>query len=136
MPWRSKRAAETVLDPAGGPGPASPEEAFWGGGVDRAPSSDAAGSGPPTVGDLATAPDPGSDRDASLPADPDRAVRVYMLGERAEASLEERERLADWAEAQACRACRDELGRSHDPARLAHDGCRTALRAGRVLRRG
>lgn len=135
MPRRSRRAAETVLDPAGGR-PASLEEAFWGRGADRAPSSDAAASGPPTVGDLATALDPGRDRDASLLADPDRAVRVYMLGERTDAPPEERERLADWAEAQACRACRDELGRNHDPARLAHDGCRTALRAERVLRRG
>lgn len=107
------------------------EEAFWNPDPEPAPpglgatGADAEGEG---SGD-------GLGPDSDL-LDPNRLVRVYVLGDRIDVDDAERERLADWVEARACRACRDELHRSHDPARLAHDDCRTALRAGRVLRRG
>ncbi len=43
--------------------------------------------------------------------------------------------LAEWAESKACRLCRRKISEHHDPALLKHDECRTALRAGRLLRR-
>jgi hypothetical protein len=43
--------------------------------------------------------------------------------------------LAVWAESKACRLCRRKIREHHDPALLKHDECRTALRAGRLLRR-
>jgi hypothetical protein len=43
--------------------------------------------------------------------------------------------LATWAEDKACLACRATLEETHDPARLEHDECRTALRVARLLSR-
>jgi len=118
-------------DDGAGASARSLEEAFWNpepepvsrglGAVDADGEEDGSGDGL------------GSDPDL---ADQHRLVRTYVLGDRLGVDDAERDRLADWVEAQACPTCRDELHRSHDPTRLAHDDCRTALRAGRVLRRG
>jgi hypothetical protein len=68
--------------------------------------------------------------------DPDaaaRATRSYMgsaVGE------DEGAQLARWAESKACKGCRRQIGRDHDPAALKHDDCRQALRAARILGRG
>jgi hypothetical protein len=61
-----------------------------------------------------------------------RATRSYMG---AAAGEDEREALARWAEGKACKGCRRTLLTTHDPARLRHDDCRSALRVARLLSR-
>jgi hypothetical protein len=51
------------------------------------------------------------------------------------AAMAELNMLANWAEDQACRACRSRMEETHDPAALEHDECRIALRVARLLSR-
>jgi hypothetical protein len=68
--------------------------------------------------------------------DGEHETRVYMGRVRhSQADRDELDRLADWAQDHACDGCRDALSGHHDPAALAHDNCRVALRAARLLRR-
>lgn len=76
--------------------------------------------------------------DDDLDERPDRAreTLVYM-GSIPQTQVEDREliALAEWADSKACRICRTAISEHHELAPLEHEGCRTALRVGSLLRR-
>ncbi len=67
---------------------------------------------------------------------PERETLVYM-GSVPQTQIDDQElmALADWAESKACATCRAASKAHRDGPPLEHDGCRTALRVGTLLRR-
>jgi hypothetical protein len=57
------------------------------------------------------------------------------IGDVTAITADERIVLSEWAESMACGVCTLAIVEHHDPTRLPHDECRTALRVARLLRR-
>lgn len=65
-----------------------------------------------------------------------RETLVYM-GSVPQTQVDDQElmALADWAESKACTVCRTAINEHHELPPRDHEGCRTALRVGTLLRR-
>jgi hypothetical protein len=114
---RRNRAKPEEQEPRAEPAVAGDHDRFWGG-------DDLADAGPAHA--LAAVAE---DESLEYPDGRPRldTAELALLGELVG--------LATWAEDKACIPCRARMEETHDPARLEHDECRTALRVSRLLSR-